>query len=259
MARQIWGFLLITLAGVLCGCTAGNSFEPSSTPMALDNSGPVDLSATTEVDLVEKVATSRQKYEQALELLVNYYARTGNNARLGQAQKELTGLKSMPHYAYIPEAYAPDASLKATMSIPAADAMFADAEQMRKEATKLGPLLTNKNMLRLALDKYMQLITHYQNSDKIDDAAFEIAEIHRQFKDYRTALLYYQRAYEWDPNTPHPARFQAARLLDDYLSRREDALQLYQQAIKLEGTRYPQWKAHAEERIAALTNTAPEK
>ncbi len=257
MARQTWGFLLITLACVLCGCNAGNNFEPPRTTMTLSNAGIVDLSTATEVDLVEKVAVGRQQYEQSLELLVDYYARTGNNARLGQAQKELTGLKSMPHFAYIPEAYAPDASLKATMSIPEADAMFMDAEQMRKEASKLGPLLTNKNMLRLALDKYMQLIARYQNSDKIDDAAFEIAEIQRQFKDYSTALLYYQRAYQWDAATPHPARFQAARLLDDYLSRRDEALQLYQQAIQLEGTRFPQWKEYAETRIAELTDTAP--
>ena len=36
----------------------------------------------------------------------------------------------MTHYTYIPDAVVPDASLKATMSIPEADALYLDAEQL---------------------------------------------------------------------------------------------------------------------------------
>ncbi len=254
MARQTWGLLWITLACFLAGCNEGDRYEPPVTGTTLSDVGIIDLSATTEIDLVEQVAVNRENYIQSLELLVDYYARTGNNTRLGQSQKELRSLKTMTHYTYIPDAVVPDASLKATMSIPEADALYLDAEQLRSDASTLG--IKNKNTIRLALDMYMQLISRYQNSDKIDDAAFQIAEIHKGFKDYNTALLYYQRAYQWNPSTPYPARFQAAKVLDDYLARKDEAVELYQEAIRLEGTRYAQWKSFAEERIAELTNTA---
>ena len=253
MARQAWGLLIITLASVLCGCNAGNDFDPPRTTATLSNAGVVDLSSSTEIDLVEKVAINREQYQQSLELLVDYYTRASNDLRLGQAQKELRGLKTMPHYTYIPEAYAPDASLKATMSIPEADSIFMEAERLRSGAS-----IWNKK-LRLAQEKYIQLIKYYPSSDKIDNAAFEIAEIRKKSKDYATALLYYQRTYQWNPTTTEPARFQAAKIMDDYLARRDEALKLYQEAIRLEGTRFPEWKTFAQKRIAELTDTVVKK
>ena len=103
---------------------------------------------------------------------------------------------------------------------------------------------------------YMQLISRYQNSDKIDDAAFQIAEIHKGFKDYNTALLYYQRAYQWNPSTPLPRSLPGRQGPGRLSGSQGRAVELYQEAIRLEGTRYAQWKSFAEERIAELTNTA---
>jgi tetratricopeptide (TPR) repeat protein len=116
------------------------------------------------------------------------------------------------------------------------------------------PILKDENSLRLALARYNQLIKNYPSSDKIDDAAYKAGVIYEYFKDYSIALLYYKSAYEWDPDGIYPARFRAARLLDKHLYRKDEALQLYQQAVKTEGRyeRYREWKEFAEKRIREL-------
>jgi tetratricopeptide (TPR) repeat protein len=102
---------------------------------------------------------------------------------------------------------------------------------------------------------YTQLIRQYPTSDKIDDAAYQVAEIYESFKNYEIALLYYQRAYQWNPETPHPARFHAAVLLDKRLHRRDEALELYQEAVLHEGGRFDEWKVYGEKRIRELSTS----
>ena len=78
------------------------------------------------------------------------------------------------------------------------------------------------------------LIKQYPTSDKIDDAAYMAGEIHEWFKDYSIAALYYKRAFQWDPQTPYPARYRAANLLDHQLFERDQALQLYRESLQKE-------------------------
>ena len=106
----------------------------------------------------------------------------------------------------------------------------------------------------MALTKFEQLITKYPSSDKIDDAAYQAGEISEYFKDYSIALDYYQRAYSWDPDTPNPARFRAAKILDKHMHRNAEALELYKKAIEVEGRfgKNREWKDFAEERIEEL-------
>jgi len=130
--------------------------------------------------------------------------------------------------------------LRASVSNPEADEFYQDILQLEKRAGLL-PGLKNQDRLRTVLDKYNQLIRKYPSSNKIDDAAFQAAGIYEHFKDYSIALVYYQRAYQWDPDTIHPARFRAARILDQYLRRRAEALKLYQQAVK-EESEFDEWR-----------------
>jgi tetratricopeptide (TPR) repeat protein len=150
------------------------------------------------------------------------------------------------------------ASRKPVASFPEADRLYIEAEAFEKRAGFLPvldlPILKDENSLRLALSKYNQIIKNYPSSDKIDDAAYKAGVIYEYFKDYSIALLYYQSAYEWDPDGLYPGRFRAARLLDKHLYRKDEALQLYQQAIKTEGRyeRYREWREFAEKRIKEL-------
>jgi len=115
-------------------------------------------------------------------------------------------------------------------------------------------MLKDEELLRVALEKYGQLIRQYPTSDKIDDAAHEMAGIYEHFRDYTIALKYYQRTYQWDPETPYAARFKAASILDKKLHRRAEALELYQEAV-IKEAQYDEWKMFAEDRIEDLSRS----
>jgi tetratricopeptide (TPR) repeat protein len=173
--------------------------------------------------------------------------------KLEWAKKELAALNTSPKYHYIIEANIAPANLKVSASIPDADDLYYDALRLDKDAGTL-PILKNQNQLRLALEKYNDLIKKHPSSDKIDDAAYKAGVIYEYFKDYSIALLYFKRAFQWDPDTIYPARFRAARILDKNLHRNAEALQLYQQAVKIEGQfdKYREWREFAEKRIREL-------
>jgi tetratricopeptide (TPR) repeat protein len=256
MARIACTGVLIVLLSVLVGCQGPDRGQGQLIPRDTRQIGPasvVNITDTSEVDIVEQMAVNRQAYRQGLELLVGYYRRTGNNMKLEWANKELAALNTMPKYNYIIEADVAPANLKVRDSIPDADDIYYEAEQIEKNAGTL-PILKNQNQLRIALEKYRELIRKHPTSDKIDDAAYRAGVIHEYFKDYTIALLYYQRTFQWDPETPHPARFRAARILDQRLHRNAEALQLYQEAVKIEGQfdRYREWREFAERRIREL-------
>jgi len=252
MARTILTGLLIVLLNVLVGCSSIDTGRGRIVPPQI-RSGLITTSvASGETDIVEQVAASRQAYRQGLELLVGYYTRRGSNMKLTWVKKELKGLDTMPQYNYIFDVF-PESKLRAKTSIPEADTLYYDALQLESKAGLL-IFLKNENTLRLALDKYDQLIRKHPSSDKIDDAAYRAGVIYDYFKDYTIALLYYQRAYEWDPGTIHPARFKAAYILDKRLRRRADALKLYQEAVQKE-SRHEDWIEFAEKRVRELTKS----
>lgn len=262
MARIVLTWALIGLLTVVIGCQPSNpgssQIIPSSPSQTVMSASVVDFSDTSEADLVEKMAISREAYRQGLEVLEAYYGRVGNYQKQQWARRELQSYDTMTKYTYIlgPEFTMQDR--KPIASIPEADRLYLEAEAFEKQAGFLPvldlPILKDENSLRLALSKYNQLIKMYPTSDKIDDAAYKAGVIYEYFKDYSIALLYYQSTYEWDPDGIYPARFRAARLLDKELYRKDEAVQLYQQAIKTEGRyeKYREWREFAQKRINQL-------
>ena len=263
MARKACTWTFIVLLTVFVGCQNSNpgsrsQIIPTSPSQTVTAASIIDIAKTSEADLVEEMAVNRQAYRQGLQKLETYYARVGNNMKLQWARRELQSLDTMTKYDYIlsPEITMPNR--KPVASIPEADRLFAEAEAFEKQAGFLPlidlPILKDENSLRLALSRYNQLIKNYPSSDKIDDAAYRAGVIYEYFKDYPIALMYYQSAYEWDPDGIYPARFRAARLLDYHLYRKDEALQLYQQAVKIEGRyeKYREWREFAERRIMEL-------
>jgi tetratricopeptide (TPR) repeat protein len=251
MARIALTSTLIILVNILVGCQTYDSGQSQLVPTQADSS-VITKKVSGEIDIVEQVVINRQAYRQSLAILVQYYTNTGNNMKLTWAEKELKALDSIPKYRYVVEAEAAGPNLKANTSIPEADRLYEEALMLQTKAERL-VLIKDDNLLRLALDKYNQLIKKHPSSDKIDDAAFKAGEIYDYFKDYTIALLCYQRAYQWNPETPHPARFRAAFILDKRLSRRAEALELYQQALEKEGQQNFEMKSFAERRIRELT------
>ena len=250
MARAILTALLIVLLNVLVGCHGVDSGRSQLIPPRMK---AVSIVEAGEADIIEQMSINRLAYRQYLESLVRHYTETRNNMKLGWAENELKKLNKMPQYNYIIEASVAGPNLKASNSITIADYMYDEAFRLEKKAKRL-ILIKDKNLLRVALDKYNQLIRKHPSSDKIDDAAYRAGGIYGYFKDYTIALLYYQRAYQWDPDTIHPARFKAAYVLDKRLHRRGEALELYQQAVEMQAE-HKKWKEYAEKRIRKLTKS----
>jgi len=263
MARLVVIVSVIALSFVLVGCNGKDSgkaqrLSPQGDTMV--SLPTVDIAKSGEKDLAEQMAVSRQAYRRGMELLVDYYTKTGNSMKLAWAKKELNALSSMPQYDYIVEATMAGPGLKPTKSLSDADSLYAEAVRIEEQA---GPLkvVRDEGLLRMALEKYNQLISKYPTSDKIDDAAFRAAGIYEHLKDYTIAVQYYQRTFQWDPQTAYPARFKAAYLLDTQLARRAEALQIYQEALSkiTKSDEHRQWVALAEQRVKELSGEAKPK
>jgi len=260
MARIILPAMLAVLLNVFVGCNGVDSgraqLMPPRTGPSLGTADVVKVAEAGEVDFAEHVVLNRQAYRKGLELLVQYYTKTGNNMKLTWAKKELEALDTIPQYNYIVEASLAGPGLRASTRIPEAGDLYWAALQLEKKARGL-VIIVDENLLRLALDKYNQLIRKHPSSDKIDDAAYKAGRIYEHFQDYTLAALYYQRAYQWENETIYPARFRAAFILDKRLHRRAEALELYQQAIKKEKLSV-NYKEFAEKRIRQFTKTDEE-
>jgi tetratricopeptide (TPR) repeat protein len=213
------------------GCYEPDSGRSQFLPTPMKTVSTVEAS---EADIIEKMAASRLAYRQYLESLILYYKNNGDNMKLKWAEDELDRLNEMPQYNYIIEASIAGPDLKPKDSINAANYLYDEAYGLEKAAKSKWIVFVDEDLLRVALDKYNQVIKQYPTSDKIDEAVYRAGGIYEHFKDYTIALLYYQRAYQWKPNTPNPARFKAACILDQYLDRRAEALPLYQQALESE-------------------------
>ena len=261
MTRTVTAVAIISLLVVAAGCMPSDRGLGQRLPQRTTYTDPSTrveptdvVGSTDEIDLVEQVSKLRRDYRRSLQLLIQHYTVTGDNKKHGWAEEELRALDRMPQYRYIIDAEILPATLAAGERIPAADELYLDAAETHRQADPIG-IFVDEEQLRVAREKYSQLIRQYPTSDKIDDAAYKIAEIYEHFRDYETALLHYQRAYQWDPDTPYPARFHAASILDKRLHRRDEALELYQEAVLREGDNYSEWKMYGDKRIKELSTS----
>ena len=201
-----------------------------------------------EVDLVEDMAGRRNSYRVSLKSLMDFYETAGDATKLAWAQREYA---LMPQYRYLMPGESLKADLRATDSIDVADELYAEAVDLHKEAGGL-LIIIDEDKLRISLNKFNQLIENYPSSDKIDDAAYKAGRIYRHFQDYEIAAIYFQRVFQWDANTPYPARFRAAYILDRRLNMKAEALVLYQLSLEKE-SRYEGNAKFSRRRIRNLT------
>lgn len=197
-----------------------------------------DLQVTDarEVDIVEGVLAHRAQYRRMLETLRDYYAEHGYSVKQKWAEAELADLSRVKPYRYILSAEVPASQLRPTRSIAEADALYQRGLDLMREGGHGIPVLYNRQKMREALDTFTSLIRKYPDSDKIDDAAFCNGEILKEyFKNTETlAVKWYERCRQWDPNSPHPALFQAAVVYDYRLKDRARALELYHRVLSEE-------------------------
>ena len=161
--------------------------------------------AAQQILLVETLESARAKYEQTLNQLIDLYQVNGDMYRMKLAQKELEALKNAPKGNYMVAAEAMTQA-QPTKSIPEADQLLQEGNRLKD--LREGDVKANKKQ---ALAKYMELITRYPESDKIDEASYQAAWIlDWDINDWRPAMLYYVKCYEWNPVTKTDARIRAA-------------------------------------------------
>jgi hypothetical protein len=198
----------------------------------------VDIALTDarEVDLAEEVVAHRRAYHQGLTRLRDFYAQRGYATKQRWADFELEGLRSVKPFRYVVDAEIPIESLRGTDSIAQADVLYERGLELMRRGGHGTPALYREELMVQAANVFRDLISQYPSSDKIDDAAFQLGEIHKEYLRGQDTLAvkWYERSWTWNPATPHPARFQAAVVYDYRLHDRDRALELYQAVVKQE-------------------------
>jgi len=214
------------------------------------------LPGAGEADYVEKAAATRAAYREALASLAAYYRSIGNATKYNWARTELRTFDQMVQYRYLAPAEVAPASLQARDIIDAADELYNKGMKLW-DKSGMWLILVSEPKLREGLMYFNQLIAQYPTSDKIDDAAYRSGRIYEHLKNYELAAVYYQRAFQWNPLTPYPARYRAAYIMDQRLKMRNEALTLYRLVVEKE-TRYPKNVENARLRIYALSKPSAE-
>lgn len=208
-----------------------------------------------EVDLVESVLNHRTQYRRDLHRLYEHYRRHGDATKANWAAYELKGLGTVKQFKYFLDAEVAPKDFAATESVPEADDLLDRGLDFMRQGGHGIPLFYREDRMVEAADTLRILIKNHPTSDKIDDAAFYLGEIHRSYFPGQEllAVQWYERAFSWDPGTPHPARFHAAVLYDDSLQERGRALELYHGVLEHDSN--AGHVQHATRRIAALSAT----
>ncbi len=182
-----------------------------------------------EDSIVHTITSTREEYKNALEELIQYYMDIGNHSRLKKARKELKALNKVPVNKYL------TASEEITEIIPFkniedANILFQDGKTYAKSHN----IVNRKAKLKSAEARFKKIIDDYPKSDKVDDAAYELATIYesRYFKDYEAAAFYYVKCYKLNDKTDKPARFKAAQIYDKHLKDYKKAIKNYRKALK---------------------------
>ena len=184
----------------------------------------VDELKTKEEQLIHAVTISRENYRKSLNELREYYQSTGNQLRLQKTRRELDALDKVPQPLYTDEGLGSVRTGVTLRDIEEANILFKDAMMYKKSIKK-------ENRVT-AINRLEKLIQEYPDSDKVGDAAFEIAEIYESgyFGDYESAARYYIKSYRLNPHIEQPALFKAAEIYERKLADVNKAKAVYKQA-----------------------------
>jgi hypothetical protein len=205
--------------------------------------------------LVEYVVSARNAYLTAVDQLLTTYDREGNTYRVEFVRSIKKRFDPIRIYMYFPSAEIPGPNLRPTEVVREADELFARAYRLFREGKGLLHtfVTTSYRRERQALLLFMELIQKYPTSNKIALAAYYIGDIYKEYfnEDVR-AVMWYERAWQWDPNITEPARFQAATVYDLRLHNPEKAVECYSATIRYEQFNQSNVR-FAEKRIRELT------
>jgi TolA-binding protein len=206
-----------------------------------------------DLPLVERVIKARKEYLDSLEELRSHYIKHNDLERQKWVEDEMMSYHRISKRAYRLDLDVPPPTLKPEYNIPEANELYRKA-MAYKGRSIVG---VSDDNLRRAEILFQQLLSDYPQSDKIDDAAYQLGNIYesRTFKQYRRAASYYERCFQWNPNTDTDARMKAAELYDKTLQDRGRAIQLYREVTHRDADQGRVDKA--KRRLTQLSTTPP--
>jgi TolA-binding protein len=222
-------FLGALLAGTVVILVTVHAQSPTTAPAA--GTQQTQGKATPDFQLVERVLAARREYQRALETLRLHYIDTGDIERAKWAEEELIQYHRIQKHAFILDLDVPPPGLKASLNIKKANELFQQA--MRYKDKGWGTeYLDNQRRAELL---FQQILTEYPESNRIADVAYQLGDLYegKLYQQYRRAALYFERAFQWNPNTQNDARLRAARLYD-HLAERTRAMELYREVMNTE-------------------------
>lgn len=177
-----------------------------------------------EEQLIHAVIVSRENYRKTLNEIMEYYQSTGNQLRLQKARGERDALDKVPQPLYTDEGLGNVRTGLTFRDIEEANMLFKDALIYKKSLKKENRVTAIKHLEKL--------IQEYPDSNKVGDAAYEIAEIYESgyFNDYESAARYYIKSYQLNPHIEQPALFKAAEIYERKLADVNKAKAIYKQA-----------------------------
>lgn len=229
---------------------AAPKVQVASKSQTVDASRDIQIADQAEYDLADDVSRLRNHYVSALNALRDYYKASGKLNKLRMCEKEIAQAAQIRPYPYVHDSSIAEADLQALESVPQADALYDRALELMQEGGYGQTRETEIERFQLAYAILIKLIDRYPQSDKIDDAAFCCGEILKEcFPGRETdAIRWYKRCITWDPQTPHPARLQAAILYDFRLKNMAQAVPFYRAVIENQTAR-PEESAFASRRL----------
>ena len=180
--------------------------------------------------LVESLNSSRENYKKALNVLSQFYLDIGFPHRLKTVRKELKALSKLPVFEYLLTVEKPT-TIKPAKNIEEANILFQDGMMYKKSLN----IINKKSNLNTAVKRFKKILDYYPESDMVDDAAYELAEIFDGFffQNHEVAAAYYVKCFELNPNTNKPARYMAASVYEDHLKDYEKAVHFYELALEM--------------------------
>jgi TolA-binding protein len=237
------------LYGSIVGVAGITPLLWAQTPGSPADKGKAPAGAMSDIEKVERVLAARRDYQVALEQLRMHYIQAGDIERARWAEEELRQFHRMNKQAYRLELDVPPPTLQAQQNIPEANELYKRAMGYKGKGWGTD-FLDNQRRAELL---FQQILTNYPQSDKIDDAAYQLGDIYESsaYKQYRRAAQYFERCFQWNVNTQFDARLRAARLYDKYLQERTRAIELYREITTHETD--PKRIAEAQKRLTDLS------
>lgn len=214
---------------------------------------PAGAAVAPEVNAVKRVIAARREYQTALEQLRSLYSSNGDNEKLKWSEDEIKQFHRVPKHAYVLDLDVPGPGLRAEQNIPGANELYRRAMEFKDRGFGNDYI---DNQIRAEI-LFQQLINQYPTSNKNSDSAYQLGDIYesRAFHQYRRAASYFERCFQWNPNTQFDARIRAARLYDKALNERGRAIELYK-LVTIHETD-PKRTQEAQRRLTELSERSP--